>query len=173
MNGTKIQNQECLTLLSVFFAGHLAVSLSKELSFLLFLSGNEDKNHRVEAKLLPSSGLRFTAISLVVTYAPAATCWQPQPACYFGVNPLSVWRKSHLTLRKNKQEAQPRQPTGKPSSKLVKLLGRNNSSTLPISVFTRFYLFPGTERKHRFCYLLRLNLNGGLLLNWGVPSPWT
>ena len=83
-----------------------------------------------------------------------------------------MWRKSHLTPRKKKQEAQCRQPTGKPSSKLVKLSGRNNTHTLLISVFTRFYLFPGTERKHRFCYLLRLNLNGGLLLNWGVPSPW-
>ena len=83
-----------------------------------------------------------------------------------------MWRKSHLTPRKKKQEAQRRQPTGKPSSKLVKLSGRNNSHTLPISVFTRFYLFPGTERKQRFCYLLCLNLNGGLLLNWGVPPPW-
>ena len=83
-----------------------------------------------------------------------------------------MWRKSHLTPRKKKQEAQCRQPTGKPSSKLVKLSGRNNTHTLLISVFTRFYLFPGTERKHRFCYLLCLNLNGGLLLNWGVPSPW-
>ena len=58
----------------------------EESSFLtsdyLFLSGNQDRNHRVEAKLLPSSGLRVIAISLVV-YAPAATCWQPQAARFF------------------------------------------------------------------------------------------
>lgn len=75
MNGIKIQNQECLTLLSVFFAGHLAVSLSKKLVFLLFLSGNQDKNHRVEAKLLPSSGL-FLSVSCMFLLPPAGSLRQ-------------------------------------------------------------------------------------------------
>ena len=103
MNGIKIQNQECLTLLSVFFAGHLAVSLSKKLLFLLFLSGNQDRNHRVEAKLLPSSGLRVIAISLVV-YAPAATCWQPQASRFF-VNLRQVLCKPLICVKEKPSDS--------------------------------------------------------------------
>lgn len=177
MNGMGIQNHKRITLTSMSFSGHLTVTLSRKLLFLLFISSSQDEDHRVSAKLLPSSWLCFFAISLVIRCAPAATCWQPCTSCDFFVNPSSVWRSHRAPKKKARSSMQVTSWQTFPKfGKAIReeqfpYTSPEDKSFLPqsCSQFSSDFTCLQVERKSRIYYSHHLNFNGGLLLNWGIP----